>query len=414
MRIRRSPAATCRSPVRRSWRALLADHHDRPTIKTWFLASLAVGLAWAMRHSALLLVVLACGVHLAAIVRRTRPRDLSTWSDCLVRTTFAGAILGAIAFLVLWAGDGFGTITLGEVSATLPSRLGPVDLAGLPIPTSALSVLKQIRHQNAGHEAFFLGEIGQTGWPTYFPVAFLLKTPIGLLALMVFAAARLKPKDVWDWTCLACLALLWIMLMRNKVNIGVRYALLTYPLAIPWVARLFEPRLLRDRLWGPPTVAAAVLFVAASLWCHPRYLSYFNEIGGGPERGWLYLADSNNDWGQDLDALGETLKRLNIHEVTADVSTEKRLNVPGIFVAVNPAHDFQPPVETPRRRRMYDADGGYSPIFTRHVAVSVSRLHGLYSQNDMSWLRTRKLIARVSDTIFLFDMDEPADRPFCP
>jgi hypothetical protein len=198
------------------------------------------------------------------------------------------------------------------------------------------------------------------------------------------------------------------------VNIGVRYALLTYPLAIPWTARLFERKMLRDRVWGAITIASALWFCYASFGSHSRYLSYFNEIGGGPERGWLYLADSNDDWGQDLDALGETLKRLNIHEATADVSTEKRLNVPGIFIAVNPARDFQPPVETPRNRRLYDAEGGYSPIFTRHVAVSVSRLHGLYSQNDMSWLRSRKLVARVRDTIFLFDMDEPADRPFCP
>ena len=36
---------------------------------------------------------------------------------------------------------------------------------------------------------------------------------------------------------------------------------------------------------------------------HPHYLSYFNELVGGPPRGHLYLADSNIDWGQDLKRL---------------------------------------------------------------------------------------------------------------
>jgi len=68
----------------------------------------------------------------------------------------------------------------------------------------------------------------------------------------------------------------------------------------------------------------------------------------------------------------------------------------------------------PPNRRMLDSDGDYLPIYTRYVAVSVSRLLGLYSQNDMSWLRSRKLVERVNDSIFLFDMDTPADRPLAP
>jgi hypothetical protein len=32
----------------------------------------------------------------------------------------------------------------------------------------------------------------------------------------------------------------------------------------------------------------------------------------------------------------------------------------------------------------------------------------------MSWLRTRKVVGRVGDSVTVFDMDEPADRPFGP
>jgi hypothetical protein len=40
---------------------------------------------------------------------------------------------------------------------------------------------------------------------------------------------------------------------------------------------------------------------------HPHYLAYFNELAGGPEKGYLHLSDSNVDWGQDLPALSQWL-----------------------------------------------------------------------------------------------------------
>ena len=398
---------------------LIVRYAERPSAGRWAAVAAAVGLAWAMRHTALLLIPLAAGVHLGCGLRRPRPDGLMPVLERLLGSALACLGLVAIAFGMLWAADGFETISVAGVSekATslkVPRRLGPIDLSAMPVPTSALSVIKQIRHQNQGHEAYFLGEFGTQGWPTYFPVAFGLKTPVGLLVLLALAAARFRPRDALEWITLACLALLWIMLVRNKVNIGVRYALLTYPLVAPWLARLFEPAALRDRVWGPLTIAATLWFAGASWVGGTRCLSYFNEIGGGPSRGWLYLADSNVDWGQDFDALAGALKRLGIAEVTTDISSERRLAVPGLYALANPSKVYQVPAITPPDRRLYDSDGGYLPVYTRYVAVSVSRLLGLYSQNDMSWLRTRKLVARVNDSVFLFDMDAPADRPLAP
>jgi len=399
--------------------ALMARYAERPSAGRWAALAVAVGLAWAMRHTALLLMPLAAGLHLWCGLRAPRARGPWPVAECLLGSAMASAALGLVAFAVLWAGDGFGSIPLAELSGRasnlhIPDRVGPVDLSALPVPTSALSVVKQVRHQNQGHEAYFCGEYRSQGWPQYFPVAFGLKTPIGLLILLTLAAARFRPRDDWERIALACLAVLWVMLLRNKVNIGVRYALLTYPLAAPYLARLFEGKSLRDRVWGPITVAAFAAFAWASFSCGDRCLSYFNEIGGGPSRGWLYLADSNVDWGQDFDALAATLARRGIKEITTDVSSERRLTSPDVYAVANPSRVYQVPAVMPPNRRMLDSDGDYLPIYTRYVAVSVSRLLGLYSQNDMSWLRSRKLVERVNDSIFLFDMDTPADRPLAP
>jgi hypothetical protein len=398
---------------------LMARYMEQPSPGRWCGLALTIGLAWAVRHTAILLILLAGGAHAICALRAPRMRGVGEIAERLCATAWATAGLAVIAFMVLWAGDGFGTVSLAEASASItrmsvPDRLGTVDISSLPVPTSALSLLKQVSHQGRGHEAYFCGEVAQQGWTLYFPVAFLLKTPVGLIGLIVLAAARVRPNSLWERLCLAFLCVLWVSLVRSKVNIGLRYALLTYPLLAPCVARLFEPRLLRDWIWAPATVAAALWFSIASIAAHPRYLSYFNELAGGPKWGWVYLADSNIDWGQDFDALARTLKRLNINDVTTDVSSERRLIEPGLVAIPNPSRELQPSAETLPNRRLYDSEGGAIPVFTRYVAVSVSRLLGLYSRNDMSWLRTRRIVQRVGDSIFIFDMEQPADRPFCP
>jgi hypothetical protein len=329
---------------------------------------------------------------------------------------WAGAGLAAIAVGVLWAGDGFETVSLGHLSSRvtairLPEALGSGDLSAVPVPASVLSILKQIRHQNAGHEAYFLGATRTTGWAGYFPVAFALKTPLALLGLLALAVARVRPKGPADAILLLFLGVLWVMLVRNKVNIGVRYAMLTYPIAIPFVARMFARPMLRDRVWGPIAVGLAGWLAVASFGCGGRFLSYFNEAAGGPGQGWLYLVDSNVDWGQDADATAATIAALGITEVTTDLHSERTLEIPGVLVVRNPGKALQVPAATPPHRRLYDADGGWIPIFTRYVAVSVTRLMGLYSQNDMGTLRTRRLVARVNDSVLIFDMDAPADAP---
>lgn len=394
---------------------LLARWAERPSVKRWAAAGLGVGLAWAMRHTAVLLPLVAGVVHLVVRCREGRPRGAAGWIDRVFGSAWAGAGLTLLAFGVLWAGDGFPCLTMAEVAENVtkvevPSRVGPVEVSGMPVPGSLLSLVKQVRHQNHGHEAYFLGEAGMYGWPLYFPVAFLLKTPLGLVGLMVLAAARVRPRGAWEAIALGFLALLWVVLVRNKVNIGVRYAMLTYPLAMPFVARLFEPAMLRDRVWGPVTVGLAAWLAWASAGAEGRFLSSFNEVGGGPARGWLYLADSNVDWGQDFDALREAIARRGIAEVTYDLHTERRLDVPGVRAIRAVSREFRVPTVTPPNRRLYDSQGAYLPVFTRYYAVSATRLMGLFTQNDVSWLRSRRLVERVGDSIFLFDLDRPAER----
>jgi hypothetical protein len=62
------------------------------------------------------------------------------------------------------------------------------------------------------------------------------------------------------------------------------------------------------------TVAALLAWVVISgAFQHPDYLAYFNEIAGRrPER---FLADSDLDWGQDMERLGDFLARAGVTQV---------------------------------------------------------------------------------------------------
>ncbi len=62
--------------------------------------------------------------------------------------------------------------------------------------------------------------------------------------------------------------------------------------------------------WVPRCAIAAVFLLGAAdvFSVHPNYLAYFNRVVGGSDRGYRWLADSDQDWGQSLPALSAFLK----------------------------------------------------------------------------------------------------------
>jgi hypothetical protein len=154
--------------------------------------------------------------------------------------------------------------------------------------------------------AYFRGAVG-SGWPAYFPVAFLVKTPLAALllaALGVAAAAtrRARPKDIVLAAGLAAFFVSYLLsAVLSGMNIGHRHLLPLEPVlavtagaAAAWTAA--RP--------GKILVGALLVWLlGAVLLAHAGELGYFNEAAGGFRGGWRVLADSNVDWGQDLGRL---------------------------------------------------------------------------------------------------------------
>src|SRR5581483_2445657 len=90
-------------------------------------------------------------------------------------------------------------------------------------------LLNLFTRAEAGRSSFFLGRHGTGGWLLYFPVAVLLKTPLGALAAFAVGGALLWRAKQWPsyfWIppllffCISCL---------SHVQIGHRYVLACYP-----------------------------------------------------------------------------------------------------------------------------------------------------------------------------------------
>jgi 4-amino-4-deoxy-L-arabinose transferase-like glycosyltransferase len=173
-------------------------------------------------------------------------------------------------------------------------------------------------HNAEGHPAYLLGRRSSGGFWYYYPVVLAVKTPLALLALVALAmlwtvrdGSRLRR----DWPVLAFAAGVLLVAMFGRINIGVRHILPVYfAFCLLAGAAVTEPAA-RPRLrWA--LGAMLVWFAGSSLWCHPDYLAYTNELAGSaPEK---VLADSDLDWGQDMKRLSARLRALRAAQVTFD------------------------------------------------------------------------------------------------
>src|SRR5262249_60783324 len=166
---------------------------------------------------------------------------------------------------------------------------------------ASAGLASQFSHQRLGNEAYLFGRLSMTGWWYYQPVALALKsTYVELAALVITLVAiatigRERSVAVRLWTMTA--AVIVVMSMVSRVNIGVRYVLIVFPLAV-MIATARLSRMPTRRLAGAIGVAA----VAAQAWVGvgtaPRYLRYFNGIAGGPLDGHLAAGAAELHLGQ--------------------------------------------------------------------------------------------------------------------
>lgn len=226
-----------------------------------------------------------------------------------------------------------------------------------PLGQYLLGLLMVVQRSAGGNTTYYLGEVSAAGWPTYFPVAYLLKETIAfhLLTLLALFLALRKIKSAgeksfdafFSWmkdnfvlvASLFFVSFYWLYSIRSPLNIGVRHILPTFPFIYLLVAReiaawLYRPSLEEPQNLGdwfrslyqnfvepiPRFILVALLMfwmVVSTAITFPFYLSYYNEFIG-IENGWRYIVDSNYDWGQDLKRLRDLVEAEHISKIYLD------------------------------------------------------------------------------------------------
>ena len=138
------------------------------------------------------------------------------------------------------------------------------------------------------------------------------------------------------------LAVYWATAVTSRINIGHRHVLPMYPVLFVLAGaavRFWQAGLIKQPTAGtylswdglprpclpkngrprkavplPASIFCALLLFASLGWVAveslrtwPNYLTYFNQIAGGPRHGYRHLVDSSLDWGQDLPGLKKWL-----------------------------------------------------------------------------------------------------------
>ncbi|WP_443055408.1 phospholipid carrier-dependent glycosyltransferase [Streptomyces sp. NBC_00704] len=288
------------------WRA----RHGRPRL-CLAAAGVALGAALATKMSTLPAVpVLAALAALSVWARR--PRD--------VRRALLGAgVVTVAAVAVVWAAYlAVDPRLRWDPHAThVPVVHGVRGLVvrALPFPAAYRDGMRvQFGLENQAWQGFLFGRLYSGARWYYLPVALVVKTPLGMLALWAAGAVatvavrRLRPAAPY---VLAPAAVLLASAMSGSRDLGTRYAVFL-PMFLA-VAAGCVPTV--RRRWTPAATAATaataalVAFVAvSSLRTFPYYLPYSNEAFGGPAGTHLRLHDSNVDWGQDLGRLADRLR----------------------------------------------------------------------------------------------------------
>jgi Dolichyl-phosphate-mannose-protein mannosyltransferase len=368
---------------------------EEPTVPRGLLLGVSLAAALLSKFSALLF--LPAGAAAIALVRwwtrhaghdEASPRP----STKAIRAVYLAALL------TVWAGYRFsiGPLVppLGTPTAAPPSQ-GPLESLAqarvFPAPAFFEGMGQLAAKNRAGHKSYLLGEVRDTGWWYFFPVALAVKTPLAFVLLVVagmVAAIRmpLAGDRAGHLMPLAIAVAILLVCLPSRINIGLRHVLPLYPfLAITAGAGVVG--LARVRRVAPAGAVCAALLagwqLTTSIRTHPDYLAYFNGLAGDqPER---ILVDSDLDDGQDLKRLADTLRARQVPAVWLAYAGSATVSEHGL-----------PPVRwlEPHQR------------VTGWVAASLYSLKlgslGRPGHDDFAWLEPYEPVARVGRSIRLY------------
>ncbi len=220
-----------------------------------------------------------------------------------------------------------------------------------PVGHYLLGVLMVFTRVKGGNTTYFLGEVTNQSFWWFYPISFLMKTPIPLLVgsvltlVLMFRGFRQRviPQAhlrkggtrqlfvAWrtslvsashvylaEGMMLGAILLFFVIGIAGNLNIGLRHILPLYPFLSLLVAKYVVEFVRGARLRRKIAVGLfGVWYVVGTVLAYPHFLSYFNEVIP-LDQAYRHTTDSNLDWGQDLGRLAAYVEEKKIDRIQVD------------------------------------------------------------------------------------------------
>jgi 4-amino-4-deoxy-L-arabinose transferase-like glycosyltransferase len=305
-----------------------------PSVWRLVVVGIATGLALAAKHTRVLVFPM---LLLLAICEAIRYQISATTEARKVfrkrALTLAGSlvVITVIAVAVLWSFYGFryqarpNGLLLNPPLTDFVQGLRPHEtwiIATMArwhlLPESYLYGLADVRITANYYTSFVLGKIYAHGVWFYFPVAFLIKSTIGFMALLLLSVAAIATRRLICWREILFVvippAFYLLVAVSVGMNIGVRHILPVYVFLSVLIGGAAWALMRQNRRWAYVIAALLIIHAGSSLRTFPTYMAYSNELWGGPSQTYKYLTDSNADWGQQLKATKQYLDQRGVKD----------------------------------------------------------------------------------------------------
>lgn len=319
----------------------------RPSVLRLLECGFTAGLSLAVKHSGLLVFPIL-GLLAAAEVligcrtvpdEPNRPHfDFRTAARRALRLLGALGVVSAVALLVLWSVYAFrfrarpaplemtpplADYVRGVGHEPLRNSLEAHAILTLArwklLPEAYLYGLADVLTVSEGpRPTFIFGRLYPSARWYYFPGAFLIKSSLGFLLLLLlapvarFLRAREARRQILFLTIPPIVYLAFSM--TSGLNVGIRHILPIYPFLLVLAGGGAVALAHQHRRWAYVVCALMGLHLASSLHVYPHYTAYSNLAWRGPARTYRVLSDSNVDWGQGLKAVKAFLDRRHIQD----------------------------------------------------------------------------------------------------
>ena len=266
------------------------------------------------------------------------------WRNLAKATLWAAGFVYVFYFVLSWnePTDSYSVIPHFPASPLLRRLLMP--------PWKYLRGLAAFALSAGSRPTYILGHTYSHGVWFYFPVLFVLKSPLAFLLLLLFAVAiafLLRGRSAGKVSAIPSgmelhWRALWVSLvvfvaacMLNRLDLSIRHFSIALALLILLLAPLpgmleslqrLNWRGARAGKWA--TIGLAAASVATAVWAYPHYFPFLNVLSRG-RPGYLLVNDSNLDWNQALPEVETFVQQRGLNHILLD---EYGIDEPTVYV----------------------------------------------------------------------------------